>query len=143
MMFLLQSRIPIRYLGIPLSWKKLNLNHYLPMMDRITIHIRHRTTKLLNRAGRIQLVNSITTAIAQYWMHYFPFPIFVIQKIDAICRSFVWTGKSEVFRKSLVAWKRTCSLIHQGGLNTINLEVWISIILLKCSWNFCMKVENL
>ncbi|XP_058772315.1 uncharacterized protein LOC131646218 [Vicia villosa] len=137
------GQLPLRYLGVPLLCKKLNLNHYLPMVDRITSRIRHWTAKLLSRAGRIQLGNTITTAIAQYWMHCFPLLKFVIHKIDALCRSFVGTSKSEVSRKSPLAWKKTCSPIHQGGLNIINLEVWNSITLLKCLWNLCMKLDNL
>ncbi|XP_058776555.1 uncharacterized protein LOC131650866 [Vicia villosa] len=57
--------------------------------------------------------------------------------------SFIWTGKAEVSRKSLVAWKKTCSPIHQGGLNIINLEVWNSVALLKCLWNLCKKTDAL
>ncbi|XP_058755421.1 uncharacterized protein LOC131628600 [Vicia villosa] len=137
------GQLPIRYSDVPLLSKKLNMNHYLPMVERITSRIRHWTAKLLSRAGRIQLVNIITTAIAQYWMNCLPLPKFVIHKIDALCRSFVWTGKSEVSRKSLVAWKKTCSPIQQGGLNMINLEIWNSITLLKCLWNLCKKMDNM
>lgn len=35
------GQFPIRYLGVSLSCKKLNLNHYLPVVDRITSRIRH------------------------------------------------------------------------------------------------------
>lgn len=76
-------------------------------------------------------------------MHFFPLPKFVIHKIDVLCRTFVWTGKSEVSRKSPVAGKKTCSPIHQGGLSIINMEAWNSIALLKCLWNLCMKLDNL
>ncbi|XP_058784375.1 uncharacterized protein LOC131659164 [Vicia villosa] len=57
--------------------------------------------------------------------------------------SFIWTGKVEVSRKSLVEWKKTCSPIHQGGLNIIDLEVWNSVTLLKCLWNLCKKTDVL
>ncbi|XP_058758004.1 uncharacterized protein LOC131631232 [Vicia villosa] len=34
-----EGQLPIRYLGIPLSSKKLNINHYMPMIDRIVSRI--------------------------------------------------------------------------------------------------------
>ena len=85
--------------------------------------IKHWSSKLLSIAGRIQLVRSIITAIAQYWMSVFPMPKKVIQKIDSICRLFIWSGSVEVKRKSHVAWKQVCKPARCGGLNLINLEL--------------------
>ncbi|KAH1253271.1 putative ribonuclease H protein [Glycine max] len=101
-----EGTLPVRYLGVPLSCKKLNVHHYLPLVEKIVGRIRHWSSKLLSIAGRIKLVRSIITAIAQYWMSVFPIPKKVIQKIDSICRSFIWSGSVEVKRKSLVAWKQ-------------------------------------
>lgn len=56
----------------------------------------------------------------------------VIQKIDSIYRSFIWTSQSEISSKCLVAWKKTCNPINQGGFNVINLEIWKVVSLLKC-----------
>lgn len=60
--------IPIRYLGVPLTCRKMNIHNYLPLIDKIVDRMYHWTTKLPNYAERIQLVKSITRAIAQYWM---------------------------------------------------------------------------
>ncbi|XP_058783399.1 uncharacterized protein LOC131658081 [Vicia villosa] len=130
--------LPVRYLGIPLTCKKPSIAQYLPLIERIVGKIRHWTTKLLSTTGRIQLVKSVTTAVAQYWMNCFPIPKCVIHKIDSICRSFIWAGK-EKSRKSPVAWKTMCSPMRKVGLNIINLEVWNRIAMLKCLWNISMK----
>lgn len=127
-----EGRFPDRYLGVPLSCRKLSINHYLPLMERIVGRVKHWTMKLLSITGRIQLVKSISHAITQYWMQCFPIPKMIIQKIDFICRSFIWTGNSEISRKCQVAWKKTHSPIKQGCFNVINLEVWNIVILLKC-----------
>ena len=138
-----EGTLPVRYLGVPLSCKKLNVHHYLPLVEKIVGRIRHWSSKLLSIAGRIQLVRSIITAIAQYWMSVFPMPKKVIQKIDSICRSFIWSGSAEVKRKSPVAWKQVCKPTRCGGLNLINLELWNLTAMLKCLWNICSKDDNL
>ncbi|KHN14066.1 Putative ribonuclease H protein, partial [Glycine soja] len=98
-----EGKLPVRYLGVPLSCKRLTIQQYMPLIDKIVDRVKHWTSKLLSYAGRIQLVKSITSAIAMYWMQCFPLPQFVLRKINAICRSFVWTGKQEISKKSLVA----------------------------------------
>ncbi|KAL5194445.1 putative ribonuclease H protein [Glycine soja] len=138
-----EGTLPVRYLGVPLSCKKLNVHHYLPLVEKIVGRIRHWSSKLLSIAGRIQLVRSIITAIAQYWMSVFPMPKKIIQKIDSICRLFIWSGNAEVKRKSPVAWKQVCKPTRCGGLNLINLELWNLIVMLKCLWNICSKDDNL
>ncbi|CAK8576189.1 unnamed protein product [Lathyrus sativus] len=138
-----EGTFPFRYLGIPLVGRKLNITHFMPLVDRIVARIHHWSSKLLSYAGRIQLVKSITTAMVQYWLHCLPMPKTVIKKIDSICRSFIWTGKDTVSRKCHVAWKHMSCPTAQGGLNLINLQIWNNVLLLKCLWNLCKKSNTL
>ncbi|KAH1199162.1 putative ribonuclease H protein [Glycine max] len=132
-----EGQLPVRYLGVPLTSKKLNIKYYLPLIDKITTRIRHWTSKLLSIAGRVQMVNCTITAIC------LPIPMSVIKKIDSMCRSFVWSGSTEITRKSLIAWNSVCRPKGQGGLNIFNLKVWNHIAMLKCLWNLCKKADNL
>ncbi|XP_058768778.1 uncharacterized protein LOC131642556 [Vicia villosa] len=94
-------------------------------------------------AGRIQLVKTTIIAIAQFWMHCLPLLKSVIKKIDSICRSFVWTGKATVSKKSPIAWNSVCRPKSLGGMNIFNLCLWNDIALLKCLWNLSLKADNL
>ncbi|CAK8543473.1 unnamed protein product [Lathyrus sativus] len=116
-----EGTLPFKYLGIPLSSKKLTINHFMPLMDKIVARIHHWSSRLLSYAGRIQLVKSISAAMLQYWMQYLPMPKSVIRKIDTISQSFIWTGKDTISIKCPVAWKRTCCPTAQGGMNLLNL----------------------
>ncbi|XP_058726621.1 uncharacterized protein LOC131597983 [Vicia villosa] len=138
-----KGHFPIRYLGIPLATKRLNIHHYLPLIDKIVCRIRHWTAYLLSTAGRIQLVKSIVVAITQYWMHCLPLPKAVLKKIDSICRSFIWTGKATIGKKSPVAWKQVCQPMRAGGMDILNLHIWNRVALLKNLWTICMKGDNL
>ncbi|CAK8544454.1 unnamed protein product [Lathyrus sativus] len=105
-----EGLLPLKYLGVPLTCKKLSLNHYLPLVDKILGRMKHWSAKLLSIAG-------------------------VIHKINAMCRTFIWSGKFDKSRKSLVAWSKVYRSTIQGGLNMLNLEKWNKVILLKCLWN--------
>ncbi|XP_058727139.1 uncharacterized protein LOC131598570 [Vicia villosa] len=94
-----KGQLPIRYLGLPLASKKLSVSHYLPLIDRIMSRIRHWSANLLSIAGGIQLVKSIVVATAQYWMSSLSQPDSVIKKLDTLCRSFIWSGKSTPSKK--------------------------------------------
>ncbi|XP_058760201.1 uncharacterized protein LOC131633505 [Vicia villosa] len=111
---------PFRYLGVPLTTKKLSISHYLPLIDKIVTRIHHWSAKLLSYVGKLQLLKIISHAMAQFWMQCFPIPKMVIKKIDAICRSFIWTDSKEISRKCPVAWNTMCKPIAPGGLHLLN-----------------------
>lgn len=95
-----EGQLPIKYLGVPLTNKRLNITHYIPLIEKVVGRIRHWTSRLLSYAGRVQLIQSVAFAIAQYCLQCFPLPKFVLNKIDSTCRSFLWTGKHEKSGKS-------------------------------------------
>ncbi|XP_058750883.1 uncharacterized protein LOC131623906 [Vicia villosa] len=107
--------LTFKYLGVSISCKKLAPHHYLALIEKILVRIKHWTAKLLTYAGRLQLIKSVSFSIANYWMVCFPIPKNVISKIDALCRSYFWTGKDSISRKSLVAWSLVCKPIKQWG----------------------------
>lgn len=135
--------LPVKYLGVPLTCKRLTITHYLPLIDKIVGRIKHWTSKLLSYADRIQLIQSVAFAISHYWIQCFPIPKYVLQKIDNICRMFLWTGKHENSRKSPIAWTTVCKPRSNGGLNITNLTIWNQTNLIKCLWNICRKADNL
>ncbi|KAK2401903.1 hypothetical protein QL285_051464 [Trifolium repens] len=135
--------LPFRYLGIPLTSKKLSIHHYLPLIDRIVDRVRNWSAKLLSHAGRLQLIRSVTFVVANYWMQCLPLPKNVIHKINAICRSFLWSGGAVITKKSPVAWDHVCAPKAHGGLGLISLDEWNQANLAKLLWNIHSKADNL
>ncbi|KAK2413113.1 hypothetical protein QL285_035856 [Trifolium repens] len=131
--------LPFRYLGVPLTSKKLSIHHYMPLVDRI----HSWSAKLLSHAGRLQLIRSVTFAVANYWMQCLPLPKKVIQKINVICRSFLWSGGVTITKMSPVAWDRVCGSTAHGGLNLISLDEWNQANLAKLLWNINSKADSL
>nr|XP_009614467.1 uncharacterized protein LOC104107386 [Nicotiana tomentosiformis] len=98
--------LPFKYLGVPLSTKKLILLQWQPLIEKITSRITSWSAKKLSYAGKTQLFKSVLFGIQAYWAQLFLIPEKVLKTIDAYCRSFVWSGSSIITRKALVAWDR-------------------------------------
>lgn len=54
-----KGELPFRYLGFPLSNKRLGIKNCLPIVEKIIARLNHWATKKLSMAGRIQLVQNV------------------------------------------------------------------------------------
>lgn len=48
----------------------------------------------------------------------------VIKCIEAMCRTFLWTGGAELSKKARIARDHLCSPDTAGGLNILNMQTW-------------------
>ncbi|XP_058783857.1 uncharacterized protein LOC131658597 [Vicia villosa] len=138
-----EGTLPFRYLGVPLTCKRLSAAHYLPLIEKILQRLQHWSTRFLSKAGRIQLVQSVSFAIANYWLQCLPLSKCVIQKIQTAYRIFVWTRGTTPSRKSPVAWKKICKPRAKRGYNVIDVEGWNKITMMKLLWDLKMKSDCL
>ncbi|XP_019264507.1 PREDICTED: uncharacterized protein LOC109242131 [Nicotiana attenuata] len=138
-----QGELPFKYLGVPLSSKKIALIQWQPLIDRITGKISSWTTKKLSYAGRIQLVKSVIFGIQAYWAHLFILPSKVLKMIDAMCRSYIWSGSKTITRKTYVAWDKMCTPKSTRGMNIINLMIWNKAAIAKVCWDLAHKEDKL
>ncbi|KAK6789742.1 hypothetical protein RDI58_013542 [Solanum bulbocastanum] len=51
--------LPFKYLGVPLASRKLGVDAYLPLIEKITKKITCWSAKQLSYAGRIQLIKAV------------------------------------------------------------------------------------
>lgn len=90
-----EGALPFRYLGVPMSSKRLNVHSYGSLIEKIVHKITHWSSRLLTYAGRLLLLKNVTFTITQYGMQCLPFPKYMIQKINSICRVFLWLALVE------------------------------------------------
>ncbi|KAJ3697520.1 hypothetical protein LUZ61_001225 [Rhynchospora tenuis] len=70
-------------------------------------------------------------------MSVFPLPIWVIDKIDKIRRSFLWKGPLGTDKKlNLVSWDSVCKPKRVGGLGVLELRTFNLSLLAKWIWRF-------
>ncbi|XP_058753184.1 uncharacterized protein LOC131626385 [Vicia villosa] len=137
------GNFPFKYLGVPITSKKLHIALYQPLIDRIVIRIQTWTASILSYAGRRQLIQSVLNAMTSYWMQVYPMPKKVIHHICAICRSFLWSSRDEISRKSPIAWESVSEPKKVGGLNLVDLNCWNKATIIKLLWNLQAKADKL
>lgn len=83
------TNFPVMYLGMPLTIKQPPKQAFMPLLDKLQLRLQGWQTKLISRGGRLQLVQSVMSAIPIYYMSCFKLPCWVINRIDKIRRDFL------------------------------------------------------
>ncbi|XP_048502985.1 uncharacterized protein LOC125498757 [Beta vulgaris subsp. vulgaris] len=86
------DELTFRYLAVPISSKTLKAADCEALVDKMTLRIRIWSTRSLSFAGRAQLINSVLLSVHSYWGHIFVLPIAILNKINEVCRHFLWSG---------------------------------------------------
>lgn len=94
---------PFRYIGVPLSTKKLGYNPYKPLVDRVLARIRSWDARHLTYAGRLQLVKVILFSLQPSGANSLFSQKKVIKEVERKCRICLWTGSANVSKKAIVA----------------------------------------
>ncbi|KAK6141223.1 hypothetical protein DH2020_025020 [Rehmannia glutinosa] len=130
--------LPVRYLGVPLAAQKLNVNHHAPLYDIIASYINKWTANSLSYAGRLLLTKSVLQGVECFWLQIFPLRNTVIDRINRLCRVFLW-GKNT----SPIKWTKVCLPSDEGGLGLRDVHSWNKALLANCFWNIHSKVDFL
>jgi len=78
-----------------------------PLIDKVGARLSSWKGKLLNRAGRLRLINTVLTSLPTYHLTVFSLQKWAIKKIDKLRRGFLWKGEESVNGgHCLVQWTR-------------------------------------
>ncbi|XP_060200470.1 uncharacterized protein LOC132628726 [Lycium barbarum] len=135
--------LPFKYLGVPLSTKKLSIHQCLPIVERMISRVKCWSSKLLSYSGRMQLVNSVLFEMQTYWAQIFLLPKKIISMVTTVCRTFLWTDSNNLSRKALVAWEKICKPKTAGGLNVLDISTWNNPAIYKLLWAVEQKKDKL
>ncbi|XP_058747031.1 uncharacterized protein LOC131620021 [Vicia villosa] len=138
-----KSEMPFRYLGIPLSSRRLTIQQCRPLIMRIVTKIKLWAARLLSYVGRYQLIRSVLFTVTSYWMQIIHLQQKFIKDIEATCRSFLWSGKEIIRMKAPIAWEKMCGPKVEGGLNITSLKKWNMDTLGKLFWNIHKKEDKM
>jgi len=83
---------PCKYLGLPLTIKKLTKEQVQPIIDRIAHQLPGWKADLMTRAGRVIQVQYVLTGILIYVAMATDLPPWAFKAIDKIRRAFLWRG---------------------------------------------------
>ncbi|XP_074318792.1 uncharacterized protein LOC141655621 [Silene latifolia] len=109
--------LPFKYLGVPISGKKLSVLDCNILVERIVDRIRALGAKRLFYAGILVMINSVLGALHGYWARIYIIPSCIMAKIESIYRSFLWKGEATSQSPALVSWDKVCLPKNQGGVS--------------------------
>ncbi|KAL2894924.1 hypothetical protein RDABS01_010833 [Bienertia sinuspersici] len=138
-----RGSLPFRYLGIPISSKRISIGHCESLIEKMTARIRMWSSKNMSYAARVQLINAVLITIHQYWAQVFILPKAVLTKIEGICRSFLWSGKWFSQAPGNISWDKVCNSKTTGGLGIKNIHIWNTASLGRYVWALATKQDNL
>ena len=117
------GNFPIRYLGIPIRYRKLSNNDWVRIQERFEQHLSSWKGKNLSTGGRLTLINSVLSSLPMYMMSFFEISKGVRKKLDYF-RSRFFSQSNENKRKyRLAKWSILCQPKDQSGLEIHNLEL--------------------
>jgi hypothetical protein len=133
--------LPFTYLGLPMGTTQPRVVHFCFIMNKDERRLT-AMSNLLSHAGRLQLVNLVTSSLPTYVMCTLQLPVLVLDYIDRARRHCLWrSSDSNAKMKPLVAWKKCSKPKRKGGLGIINLRSQNTALLLKHLDKFYNKKE--
>jgi hypothetical protein len=128
--------MPFTYLGLPLGLSKPQLQHFLPLIQRIE-KILSCSSKFLSQVGRLELVNSVFSALPTFFICTLKIPVSTIKQIDIYRIHCLWRGNDTNSKNPpLVAWSMITKPKDSGGLGVVRLETQNEALLLKYPHKF-------
>jgi hypothetical protein len=101
---------------------KISRSMLQPIIQRVDSRLPGWVPRMLGSGARIQLINSVLSAIPNYFMACIPWDKASIEAIDRLTRAFLWKNKKNVHGgHCLIAWEMVTMPKKHSGLGIRNL----------------------
>ncbi|PKU62408.1 Putative ribonuclease H protein [Dendrobium catenatum] len=112
----------ISYLGIPISFNRLKVEDFLPLMDNLHKNFTGWKENLLSFAGHLQYLKFTIQNTIAYWIRGLILPKIVYKFFKKTCSRFLLFGDIDCSRKlHMVSWENVCKPKVKGGLGIPSL----------------------
>ncbi|XP_062102963.1 uncharacterized protein LOC133813953 [Humulus lupulus] len=138
-----KSDMLFRYLGIPICSKRISSKECEILLEKMVQRIRVWSSRNISFAGRATLVNLVLLSIHVYWSQIVLLPKFVLKRVIAICRAFLWKGDYSSHAPGYVSWAKVCLPKNEGGLGFRQIQLWNIAAIGKYIWVVASKKDNL
>ncbi|KAI0504504.1 hypothetical protein KFK09_015456 [Dendrobium nobile] len=113
----------ITYLGIPLSFHRLKIGDYLPLMDSLNRKFNGWKANLLSFAGRLQYLKFTIQNTIAYWIRGSILPKAVYKVYKKLSSRFLFFGDVYSAKKlHMLSWDKICKPKAKGGLGIPSIQ---------------------
>lgn len=98
-----QGALPLRYLGVPLSPKKMTRSDFQPLLDKIAARFSSWTVKHLSLAGQFQLIQAVIDSTISFWASMFIILVECVSILERMYGAFLWSGAPNSARGAKIA----------------------------------------
>ena len=132
-----------KYLGFPLRSNGRSTRDFDFVVEKVQAKLSSWKGKLLSPAGRVVLVQSVTSAIPAYYMQNVALPVRICTKLDKINRDFLWGSTVEKKKMHMVSWQKVCRPKNLGGLGLYATKPRNIALLAKLNWRVMEESASL
>ncbi|XP_043697190.1 uncharacterized protein LOC122647970 [Telopea speciosissima] len=138
-----ETKLPIRYLGVPLVSGRLSMKDCSPILDLVRRKLEGWKARFLSYAGRLQLLASVLQGSYIYWAGIFGLPGNVITKLESMFSNFLWSGPSLQRKTHFISWDAICKPKSEGGLGIKRIKDMNIAGIMKQIWWIASKQDRL
>uniref|UniRef100_A0A2N9GX50 CCHC-type domain-containing protein n=1 Tax=Fagus sylvatica TaxID=28930 RepID=A0A2N9GX50_FAGSY len=131
-----------RYLGFPLRSNGRNTTDFNFIVEKVQAKLTSWKSKLLSPAGRVVLIQSVTSSLPAYYMQNTALPSSICNDLDRLNRNFLWGSTSESKKMHLVGWDKVCRPKRDGGLGLYATKPRNKALLAKLNWRLHDEKES-
>jgi hypothetical protein len=135
--------LPMVYLGIPVSNKKLSKGAFVGVTEKISKRIPPWKGKLMSSGARLILSNSCLSSLPTYIMGFYMLPKGTHKVMDGIRSRFYWRGAGADFKYHMINWQAVCRPKDFGGLGLINSRIFNECLMSKWIWKLYQQKDSL
>lgn len=82
------GQLPVQYLGLPRT-KRMTVSDFPPLIEKIRSRISSWMGRFLSFEGRLQLIQSVISSLANFWLAAFRLPVSCLREIEKLCSAFL------------------------------------------------------
>ena len=132
-----------KYLGFPLRSNGRSTRDFDFVVEKVQAKLSSWKAKLLSPAGRVILVQSVTSAIPAYYMQNVALPIRVCSNLEKLNRDFLWGSTYDRKKMHMVSWDKVCRPRDLGGLGLYSTKARNLALLAKLNWRVMENPNSL
>lgn len=129
------GQLPIHYLWLPLLTRRMTVNDYMPLVEKIKKQMRSWTCRFLSHDGRLQLITYVITSLVNFLLAAFKLPCSYLKEIKkTFCSVFFLSCPELKMSKANVSWKDICLTKNEGCLSILPLKEINIVYCIKLIW---------